>query len=143
MCIRDRVTATGLGGLESASFGLGGTPGGSFSPGGETSVTSPVTNGTATAVFTASEAGSFTIAVGDGETVLATTIVTVTAAATPTAEPTETPMPISADTDDGIPAWVIWLIVGILITAAVIVTAVLVNRRRARRDEATPPPAQP
>lgn len=137
------VTATGLGGLESASFGLGGTPGGSFSPGGETSVTSPVTNGTATAVFTASEAGSFTIAVGDGETVLATTIVTVTAAATPTAEPTETPMPISADTDDGIPAWVIWLIVGIVITAAVIVTAVLVNRRRARRDEATPPPAQP
>jgi hypothetical protein len=137
------VTATGLGGLESASFGLGGTPGGSFSPGGETSVTSPVTNGTATAVFTASEAGSFTIAVGDGETVLATTIVTVTAAATPTAEPTETPMPISADTDDGIPAWVIWLIVGLVIAAAVIVTVVVVNRRRARKDDVTPPPAQP
>ena len=136
------VTATGLGGLESASFGLGGTPGGAFSPGGETSVTSPVSNGTATAVFTASEAGSFTIAVGDGETVLATTIVTVTAAATPTAEPTETPMPISANTDDGIPAWVIWLIVGIVIAAAVVVTVVIVNRRRARKDDVTPP-AQP
>lgn len=136
------VTATGLGGLESASFGLGGTPGGSFSPGGETSVTSPVTDGKATAVFTASEAGSFTIAVSDGETVLATTIVTVTAAATPSAAPTETPMPISANTDDGIPAWVIWLIVGIVIAAAVIVTVVVLNRRRARKSDPTPPPAQ-
>ena len=143
------VTATGLGGLESASFGLDGTPGGSFSPGGETSVTSPVTDGTATAVFTASEAGSFTIAVGDGENVLATTIVTVTAAATPTAEPTPTPTPtaVPANTGDGLPAWVLWLIVGLLIVAAIVVTALIVNRRRDRKEaeaaqptDATSPP---
>lgn len=147
------VTATGLGGLESAFFGLGGTAGGSFSPSGATSVTSPVSDGTATAVFTASETGSFTIAVGDGENVLATTIVTVTAAATPTAEPTptptptETPTPISANTD-GVPAWVIWLIVGIVVAVAAIITWVIVSRRRAHADDApaddaTTPPTQP
>ena len=142
------VTATGLGGLQSAFFGLGGTAGGSFSPSGATSVTSPVSDGTATAVFTASEAGSFTIAVGDGENVLATTIVTVTAAATPTAEPTptetptETPTPISANTD-GVPAWVIWLIVGIVVAVAAIITWVIVSRRRAHADAATPPSTQP
>lgn len=143
------VTATGLGGLESAFFGLGGTAGGSFSPSGATSVTSPVSDGTATAVITASETGSFTIAVGDGENVLATTIVTVTAAATPTAEPTptETPTPISANTD-GVPAWVIWLIVGIVVAVAAIITWVIVSRRRAHADDApaddaTTPPTQP
>ena len=130
------VTATGLGGLESASFGLGGTPGGSFSPSGATSVSSPVSDGTATAVFTASEPGSFTIAVGDGENVLATTVVTVTAAATPTptATPTSTPTPVPANTDDGVPPWVLWLIVGLLIAAAVVVTALIVNRRRDRKE---------
>lgn len=128
------VTATGLGGLESASFGLGGTPGGSFSPGGETSVSSPVSNGTATAVFTASEPGTFTIAVGDGENVLATTVITVTAAETPTATPTPTPTAVPVTTDTGLPAWAIWLIAAILVVAAVIVTAIVVNRRRDRKD---------
>ena len=137
------VTATGLGGLESASFGLGGTPGGSFSPSGDTQVTSPVTDGTATAVFTASEAGSFTIAVGDGENVLATTIVTVTAAATPTPTPTPSPTatPVPANTDGGMPAWLIWLIVGIAVAVTAIVTTLIVNRRNARKDGEAGPPA--
>ncbi len=134
------VTATGLGGLETASFGLGGTPGGSFSPSGATAVTSPVTDGTATAVFTASEAGSFTIAVGDGENVLATTIVTVTAAATPTPTPTPTATPVPANTDDGVPTWVFWLIVGIAVAVTAIVTTLIVNRRNARKDDEAPSP---
>lgn len=72
------ITATGLGGLETAAFGLDGTPGGSFTENGDTVYDAPVSSGSATATFTASQAGTFTVAVGDGETPLATVVVTVT-----------------------------------------------------------------
>ncbi|MBN9153713.1 MAG: hypothetical protein J0J05_07005 [Microbacterium sp.] len=71
------ITATGLGGLEKAGFGLGDNSAGTFTESKGTSYDAPVTDGTATATFLAAKAGTVTIAVGDGETVLGTVQVTV------------------------------------------------------------------
>jgi hypothetical protein len=145
------VTATGLGGLETAYFGLDGTPGGVLiEPTTDQQVTNyeaPVENGQALVRFTATQPGTFTIAVGTGETVAATVAVTVTATESPSAtpEPTMTifetvapdPEPsattTSGDTtaDTGFPVWAIWLIVlGVLLVAAIVVIIVLAARRR-------------
>ena len=91
------ITAEGLGGLETAGFGLGDTSSGTLSvDGGAGGATAdaPVSGGRATAQFTPSVEGTLTISVGDGETVLGTTTVTVTAAA-PTAQASLTADPES------------------------------------------------
>lgn len=123
------ITATGLGGLESAAFGLGSGPAGaSVNPESAT-----VSGGTASTTFTATEPGTYTVDVTDGETPLATVEVTVTAASTPT--PTVAPTPAPAPTEDGVAPWVVWLIViiALLVIAAIVITVVVRNRRRARR----------
>lgn len=142
------VTATGLGGLETASFGLGG--GGTLidpSTGAEsTLVQAPVSGGTATVRFTAAEAGDYVVAVGNGETPLAQVTVVVTAAAaptTPTPQPTVTvtetaapepevvATPISAPVEAGIPGWATVLIVvlAVVVVGAIVTIIVLVARR--------------
>lgn len=78
------ITATGLGDLAAATFGLGDTPGGSLSTGtgaAATTVQADATNGSAAVELSATEPRTFTVTVTDGETVLATTTVSVTAAA--------------------------------------------------------------
>jgi hypothetical protein len=143
------ITATGLGGLASAVFGLDSTPGGSFT-GGVTTITVPVTNGIATTTFTADRAGTFTIAVGDGETPLATTTVTVSVPApapTPTTTPTLTPTPSPSPTPPaggGQSAW-IWALVAlaVVLVAGAAITAVVITRRRARSSEQSTPDAAP
>lgn len=118
------ITASGLGGLTTAGFGLDGTPGGSLS-----AEEAAVSNGEATVDFTATEAGTFTVAVSDGETVLGTTTVTVTAAVTPTPTTSPTPAPAAG----GLAAEVIWIIVilAVLVIAAV-VTIIVLARKRSR-----------
>ncbi|MCM3778795.1 hypothetical protein [Microbacterium hydrocarbonoxydans] len=77
------ITAAGLGNLESATFGLDATPGGLLMVEGgpaSTSVKAAVVNGRATVEFSATEAGTFTVAVSDGETPVGTTTITVTGA---------------------------------------------------------------
>ncbi|MDN3494867.1 hypothetical protein QL996_02920 [Planococcus sp. APC 4015] len=115
------ITASGLGQLASANFGLDGTPGGSLS-----ADQASVTTGSASVEFTATEPGTFTIAVSDGETVLGTTTVTVTAAPTPTPSPSATPA-----ADGGLAAEAIWIIVilALLIVAAVVTIIVLARKR--------------
>lgn len=119
-----KITASNLGELTTAGFGLDGTPGGSLS-----ADEAAVSDGVASVEFTATQAGTFTIAVSDGETVLGTTTVTVTAAASPTPTPTPTP-----EAGNGLAAEIIWLIVilAALLVAAVVTIIVLV-RKRARR----------
>lgn len=93
------VTATGLGGLQQATFGLDDTPGGSFTETGAASYQAAVSGGRATATFTARQAGTFTIAVGTGESALATLTVVVRAAApapAPAPHPSAPPVAISA-----------------------------------------------
>lgn len=142
------ITATGLGGLETASFGLDGTPGGTLiEPTTDQAVTqydAPVENGQAIVRFRSSEAGAFTVAVGTGETVAATVEVTVTAAPSPTPAPTVTvtaPAPTpepsmttqgGGSSDPGIPGWAVALIVvlAVLVVGAIIAIVVLVARRR-------------
>jgi cobalamin biosynthesis Mg chelatase CobN len=142
------ITATALGGLETASFGLDGTPGGTLidpSTGEQiTQYDAPVDNGEATVRFSATEAGTFTVAVGTGETIGATVQVTVTSAASPEPEPTPTvtvtvepePEPSMTTTsgtgaDTGIPLWAIILIVvlAVVVVGAIIAIVVLVARR--------------
>jgi hypothetical protein len=140
------VTATGLGGLETAYFGLGG--GGSLidpSTGQETNlVEAPASGGTATVRFTAADAGDYVVSVGDGETSLAQVTVTVTGAETPEPAPTVTvttttepvpapsPTPTATPVDSaGIPLWATILIVvlAVLVVGAIVTIIVLVARR--------------
>lgn len=145
-----RVSATGLGGLETAEFGLDSTPGGKFVESSSSTYSAPVTAGTATATFTADQPGTFTIAVGDGETPLATTTVTVSVPApapTPTTTPTLTPTPSPSPTPPaggGQSAW-IWALVAlaVVLVAGAAITAVVITRRRARSSEQSTPDAAP
>lgn len=144
------VTATGLGGLETAGFGLDDNSAGTFA-GGSTSAEVAVSNGTATVEFTAETAGTFTIAVGDGETVLATTSITIAAATpTPTATPaptaspppaptaapvpTPTASPVPAPAGDSFPWTIVWLVLGLLVLAGIVTVIVLLARRRSDGD---------
>lgn len=124
------ITVTGLGGLEQAGFGLDDTTAGVFQPGGQSSATAPVSDGQATITFTPSKAGSVTIAVGDGETVLGTTTVTATAAPSPsvTPTPTMTPEPVA----NGMSPVLFWVIIAlvVLIAAGIIVWVVVAQRRK-------------
>ncbi len=81
------ITATGFGGIDSIRFDVTGAPGGMLAGGGA-SAEVPVTDGTATTTFSASQGGTFTIEVVDGEAVLAIANVVVTSPAPPTAQTT-------------------------------------------------------
>ncbi|MFS0894635.1 hypothetical protein [Microbacterium sp. 179-I 3D3 NHS] len=126
------VTAKGLGELSTVTFGLDDTPGGELSAAGgqpSSSVRVNVEGGTATAEFTATEAGTFTVAVSDGETVLGTTTVTVSAPA-PSVEPTPT---ATTDTDGGSgdgALIAIIVILAVLVVAAIVTLIVIARRRR-------------
>lgn len=127
------VTAEGLGDLAEATFGLDGTPGGMLSHESTTAtiVPVPVADGGAVAEFTATEPGIFTITVGDGETVLAMTTVTVdealtTPSSTPSASPTSTDTEVDAS---GFP-WILVGIAALVVIAGVVVAIVLVRRRK-------------
>ncbi len=89
-----------------------------------------MSDGQATISFTPSKAGSVTIAVGDGETVLGTTTVTASAAPSPTATPTPTVSPEPAS--DGMSPVLFWVIIAlvVLIAAGIIVWVVLAQRRK-------------
>ncbi|WP_285138237.1 hypothetical protein [Microbacterium sp. lyk4-40-TSB-66] len=136
-------------GLQTVGFGLDSTDGGSFSDGSSTgpSITTAVTNGTATVEFTPARAGSVTIALSDGETVLASAVVQVAAAAvTPSASATPTPSATSATSPTPAPVadsapvlpWIL-LVVAILVIAGLIVWLVVSRRRgpRVRRSGPT------
>lgn len=114
------ITASGLGGLADVDFGLDGTPGGTLS-----AESARVSDGTATVEFTATEAGTFTVAVSDGETVLGTTTVTVTVAQP---SPTPTPSPTPAQGSDSALLWIV-VVLGLLAVAAIVTIIVLVRRR--------------
>ncbi|MBD8206299.1 hypothetical protein IFU08_02860 [Microbacterium sp. CFBP 8790] len=82
------VTATGLGGLETATFGMDATDAAAFDgdgvDAGGTTARVAVVDGSATVELIPTRAGEIVIAVGTGESTLAQATVTVTAA---TAEP--------------------------------------------------------
>ncbi|GAA1918423.1 hypothetical protein GCM10009775_08760 [Microbacterium aoyamense] len=123
-----KVEVSGIEGLPEVSLGLNGPAGGSLSTDGASwsaSVQASVTDGTATAEFKAEEAGTYTIAAGDGETSLGETTITVEAASTPT--PTPTPAPAPAD---AFPWVLFWIIIGVVVLAAVVTTIVLLARRK-------------
>lgn len=127
------ITATGLGGLETAGFGLGGGPSGAQVNPSD----ARVSDGTASTTFTATQPGTYTVDVTDGETPLATVEITVTAASptptpTQTSTPTTSPTPAPTPSDSGVPAAVVWIIVivAVLVVAAVVITAVVLARRR-------------
>ncbi|MCJ1707032.1 hypothetical protein [Microbacterium sp. VKM Ac-2923] len=124
-------------GLETVGFGLDSTDGGSFSDGSSTgpSITTAVTDGTATVEFTPARAGSVTIALSDGETVLASAVVQVSAASaspsatpTPSATPSASPTPAPVADSATILPWVL-LIVAVLVIAGLVVWLVISRRR--------------
>ncbi|KQR88902.1 hypothetical protein IFU40_15510 [Microbacterium sp. CFBP 13617] len=82
------VTATGLGGLETATFGMDATDAAAFDgdgvDAGGTTARVAVVDGSATVELIPTRAGEIVVAVGTGESTLAQATVTVTAA---TAEP--------------------------------------------------------
>jgi len=99
------VSATGLGDLETATFGMDASGGAAFvgeTVGADATVAEvAAADGAAMIEFTATEAGIVTVTVGTGETVLASSTVSV---AGPTAEPapgtTNTaPSPSASETD--------------------------------------------
>ena len=101
-----QVSATGLGDLTTATFGMDATEGAAFVGDGvgpdATIAEVPAADGAALIEFTATESGTITITVGTGESVLASSVVTVTAAtaepAPETAEPTPSASPTATDT---------------------------------------------
>jgi hypothetical protein len=125
------VTATGLGGLETAFFGLDDNAAGTFEPGGGSSAEAPVTDGSATITFTGAQEGTVTVAVGDGENVLGTTTVTVSAAPSPTPTPSPTASPEPAPAAGWHVGVIIAIIIGaLLVIGAVIALVVLAQRRK-------------
>lgn len=147
--VETTVTATGLGGLETASFGLGDPSGGTLTDpatgASGTSLEVAVSDGSATVRFAATREGDAVVSVGTGETSLAQATVSVTPPApSPTAEPsvttepTPTPTPEPSMTtmdggDDGVvPDWavIVIIVLAVLVLAAIIVIVVLAARRR-------------
>jgi len=131
------ITAKNLGGLASAVFGTD-------APASRATITpesSPVTGGTATATFAATEPGTYAIDVTDGETPLASTQITVAGSSpTPSAttSPVITPSPsattVPAPASDGTP---IGLIIGLVVVILALVGVVIALVVRARRKGVT------
>lgn len=89
------ITASGLGGLETATFGLGDTDAGAFAgdgvDSGATTAAVPVSQGTAVVEFTPTRSGDIVVAVGAGESVLAQATISVSAATAQPAPAAPTP----------------------------------------------------
>lgn len=129
------LTATGLGELETVYFGsdtpAGGTIASIVSASSTGPVAKPVTDGTATATFTAAQPGTYTLAVSDGETVLDTATITVTAAGSGAGGSGGTGgaggnLPA---TGSEVPAAALWLGVGALGIGGIAVAAAVARRR--------------
>ncbi len=145
------ITASGLGGLESATFGIDDPSAGAFSgDGAETGATTaavPVSDGSAVVEFTPTRSGDIVVAVGTGESVLAEVTVSVSAASaepaptsgssTPTATPATTGADDSAqaEPDSEAEAGRFAFVLIPLIAAAIIVVGgvIVISRGRRRR----------
>ncbi|AZS38549.1 hypothetical protein CVS47_03207 [Microbacterium lemovicicum] len=128
------ITAKNLGGLESARFGTGA----SAQQATITPSSSPVSAGTATATFTATQPGTYSIDVTDGETPLASTDITVTGSSpTPSATPSAVTTPSSSATpapapaSDGIPLGLIIALAVLILAVIGLVIALVVRSRKA------------
>jgi uncharacterized protein (TIGR03437 family) len=145
------ITASGLGGLESATFGIDDASAGAFSgDGAETGATTaavPVSDGSAVVELTPTRSGDIVIAVGTGESVLAEVTISVSAAtaepapstisSTP-ASPTATPAAgdsAQAEPDSEAEAGRFAFVLIPLIAAAIIVVGgiIVITRGRRRR----------
>lgn len=124
------ITATGLGTLETVTFSAtGGSLASIVVASAGTSVDKPVADGTASAEFTATTPGTYTISVlADGE-VLGSTTVTVAAAGSGAGGGSGS-LPATGGT---VPAAAIWVGVGALGLGAIAVAAVGARRRAAAK----------
>ena len=128
------VTASGLGDLESVFFAVSGGAGGSLSSivlasSGGSTVEKPVTNGSASATFTATAVGTYNVSVSDGETTIGQTTITVTAAST-SGSGTGGSGQLPA-TGGEVPGAIIWLGVGAIGLGGIAVAAAVARRRAA------------
>lgn len=121
------VTATDLGDLETVFFAVDPTTGATLSSivlaSGTGTIEKPVVDGSASATFTANAVGTYTVAVSDGETVLGTTEISVTAAGSTPATPG---LPATGGT---VPALVVWGGIGAVALGGIAVAAVAARRR--------------
>ncbi|MFE5407261.1 LPXTG cell wall anchor domain-containing protein [Microbacterium sp. NPDC056569] len=128
------VTASGLGDLQTVFFAVSGGTGGSLSSivlasGGGSTVEKSVTDGSATATFTASAVGTYNVSVSDGETTIGQTTITVTAAGTSTGGSGGSgELPATGGT---VPAAFVWLGVGAIGLGGIAVAAAVARRRAA------------
>jgi len=126
------ITATGLGDRTEVTFAVAGSPGATLTSivmaasAPYASVVKPVTDGTASATFTASTPGSFTITVRDGDTILSTTVISVVDPASAGGVGTGGGLPPTGGT---VPATVIWAGVGAIGLGGIAVAAVAARRR--------------
>lgn len=143
------ITASGLGGLASATFGIDDASAGAFSGEGAeigaTTAAAPVSDGSAVVEFTPTRTGDIVIAVGTGESVLAEVTISVSAAtaepAPSTVSPTSAPSTPAADDsaqaepDSEAEAGRFAFVLIPLIAAAIIVVGgiIVVTRGRRRR----------
>jgi hypothetical protein len=145
------ITASGLGGIESATFGIDDTSAGVFSSDGAATgaATSavPVSEGSAVVEFTPTRSGDIVIAVGTGESVLAEVVISVSAATAESAPSTIGPTPATttatpagddsaqSEPDSGAEAGRFAFVLIPLIAAAIIVAGgiVVISRGRRRR----------
>ena len=136
------ITATNLGDLETVNFSTDGTPGGtlaSIALANTGPLAKPVVDGVTSATFTATQPGTFVVAVSDGETVLDTVTITVTAAGTTpgttvpgtTTPGTTTPGTTLPATGGQVPAAALWAGVGAISVGGIAVAAAAARRRAA------------
>ncbi|MFC8682679.1 LPXTG cell wall anchor domain-containing protein [Microbacterium ureisolvens] len=129
------ITASNLGDLEVVYFAVTPSTGGSLSSivlasaGAE--VEKPVTDGSATATFTANAVGTYVVNVSDGETSLGQTTITVAAAGSGTGGGTGGGTGELPATGGTVPGAFIWLGVGAIGLGGIAVAAAVARRRAA------------
>lgn len=120
------ITINNLEGYDEVTFSTtGGTLSSIVVAATGSSVNKPVVNGSASAKFVSNSAGSFTVTVSSGGTVLGSTTVTVAAAGTPGAGGG---LPATGGT---VPAAAVWLGVGAIGIGGIAVAAAVARRRAA------------
>lgn len=124
------ITATGLGDRDTVTFAHNAGASGSiasiaFASASTTSVDKSVTAGTASATFSASAPGTYTVSVLDGSAVLGSVQVTVAAAGSGS-DASGGGLP---DTGGAIPVGAVWLGVGVIGLGGIALAAVSARRR--------------
>ncbi|MFB8388040.1 hypothetical protein ACFC3F_12965 [Microbacterium sp. NPDC055910] len=131
------ITATGLGDRTSVTFSVSGSPGATLTSlvvaagSSYASVNKPVVDGTASATFSASTPGNFTVTISDGATILGTSSISVAdpaGAGGSGGSGSELP-----PTGGAVPATVIWAGVGAIGLGGIAVAAVAARRRTQSR----------